>query len=112
MQAPGGRKITFRVESQRVADGEHLLLFLNPPRLNRLDLYERLLNSIVEEDQQGYISTLHELLDSVCEDFDAESAAIFWFKDGRLIRDITSGPPLPFDGAGMETPSESLLPMI
>lgn len=97
MQVPGGRKITFNVESQRVADGEHLLLFLNPPRLIRLDLYERLLNSIVEEDQQGYISALRELLDSVREDFRAESAAIFWFKDGKLTRAIISGPPLPFD---------------
>lgn len=94
MQAPGGRKITFSVESQRVADGEHLLLFLNPPRAIRLDL---LLNAIVQEDQQRYTSALHQLLDSVRQDFEAESAAIFWFKDGRLTRDITSGPSLPFE---------------
>ncbi len=97
MQVPGGRKITFNVESQQVADGEHLLLFLNPPRKIRLDLYEQLLNAIVEGDQQGYISALRQLLDSVRKGFRAESAAIFWFKDGRLTRDIISGPPLPFD---------------
>lgn len=97
MQIPGGRKIKFDVESQRVADGEQLLLFLNPPRTIRLDLYEQLLNAIVEEDQQGYTSALHQLLNSVRKDFGAESAAIFWFKDGRLTRDIISGPPLPFE---------------
>jgi len=93
----GGRKLQFDVESQAIADGSQILMFFNRPRTIRIDLYEDLLNTIVEGNEQRYEEALRRLLDSVCDDFNAETAAIFWLRDGRLKRAIHSGPTLDFD---------------
>ncbi len=96
LRLPNNRKVPFSVESRAIADGQLLLLFLKPASTVRFDLYEHLLHALVEGNEQSYRNALSRFLDSIRQDFRAESAAIFWLVDGRLQRDICSGPPLPF----------------
>nr|WP_236631301.1 GAF domain-containing protein [Chloroflexus sp. MS-G] len=56
----------------------------------------RLLDTIVDNDEVHFNNALKQLLQSIREQFCAETAAIFWFKEGKLERVLDSGPELPF----------------
>ncbi|MEF3275081.1 MAG: GAF domain-containing protein [Chloroflexus sp.] len=60
--------------------------------------YEELIDTIAESKEEYFKPALKRLLDAVREDFKAEVATIFWWRDGRLQRDqdVDSGPSLPF----------------
>ena len=96
MLAPSGRKHEFEVTVHPLAEDNHILLFLDPPRTIRLELYEHLLDTIVDNDEVHFNNALKQLLQSIREQFCAETAAIFWFKEGKLERALDSGPELPF----------------
>lgn len=92
-----GRKREFEISAHRLAEEGNILLFLDFPRTIRRDLYEHLLDTIVEQDEDGLTQALKQLLQSIREQFRAETAAIFWVSpDGRLERAIDSGPELNF----------------
>lgn len=91
-----GRKHDFEITVHHLAEDNYVLMFLDRPRAVQLELYEQLLDRIVERDDGGFNDALKQFLDSIREQFCAESVALFWLRDGRLERDLTSGPPLPF----------------
>ncbi len=96
MLAPSGRKHEFEVTVHHLAEDNHILMFLDPPRTMELELYENLLDTIVDNDEAHFNDALRRLLQSIREQFRAETAAIFWFREGRLERALDDGPELPF----------------
>uniref|UniRef100_UPI002ACE3DDF GAF domain-containing protein n=1 Tax=Chloroflexus sp. TaxID=1904827 RepID=UPI002ACE3DDF len=92
-----GRKHEFEVTAQHLSEEGDVLMFLDYPRTIRLDLYERLLDTIVEQDEASFTHALKQLLDWIREQFRAETAAIFWVSsDDRIERAVDSGPELNF----------------